>query len=83
MCVCTSPSHSLLEASLVMKHKLLTPHRKPAQAGHMSVSEINCLACREGTGVLLLSHYLIVLIYDYNDYRYYAVRQNVVACGKR
>lgn len=38
-----------------------------------SVTEINCLAHREGTGVLLSSHYLIVLIYDYSDYHYYAM----------
>ena len=53
------------------------------QASNRSVTEINCLAHREGTGVLLLSHYLIVLIHDYSDYHYYAMWQNVVARGKR
>ena len=48
----------------------------------MALSEINCLACRQGTRVWLLSHYLIVLIYDYSDYHYYAMWQTAVACGK-
>lgn len=75
-----SASHSVLEAPFVKEHKL-TPYSRVAQAGNMSVIEINCLACRDGTRVLLLSHYLIVLIYDYNNY-YYAMWQNAVVCGK-
>ena len=78
----TSTPHSLREAPLVMEHKLLTPSSRLEQAGNVSVTAINCLACRESTGVLMLSHYLIVLIYDYNEYHFYAMWQNVVACGK-
>lgn len=48
----------------------------------MPVTEVDYLACREGIGILLLSHYLIVLIYDYNGYYYYAVWQNALTGGK-
>lgn len=71
--MCASASHSWLEAPLMMEHKLLTLYGRVEQAGNTSVTAINCLACKEGPGVLLLSHYLIVLIYDYNDYHYYAM----------
>ena len=66
--MCTSASHSFLEASSPPYNGTYTSGTSSREEleGNMPVIEINCLACREGTGVLLLSHYLIVLIYDHH-----------------